>query len=614
MIALTVFLCICVMLVIWNLEGVAHARPKHMPDLTERGERHFRPEYDFIVYAAGCTITVFSCLLSTFLWRRRSGRNPVHNVDISSTPRLTFRAYKAGWKLRTLLDLIAIGSLAFYCFVPNFDDLSKYSESRDAFHHLDHYILAPALAYRHGQSLGTEAYTQYSVAWPLLLDAVSPAQNPLDPRVALRIAAVAMFVYFAGLYFFLRTWLRSPMWALAGTWLAFFLHVFCGGAVDVLTFPSSSIQRYSMDVACFAALLGHARSGRTLFAILAGLAAGSAVLFGSDTGIYLTVSVGCYAVAGLIAKPSRSLYVSIAWGISSWLVIILLGFTIASRGTVLSIQFWKGWSEPLWVYGAGLGALPIRDLHSSILGLSTLAFVLFVYLFVVCRSIVRLAQHTETFDGILRGTIAIYGLGTFIIFISRSAIPNLFHPIVPCCLLITAEACRYLRLVGRHHHLLLTYVASTAVIVSLGLLLAAQGFHPHPGLLTEAEKQNALTYRVDRLDDRDRWLSLTPQMKKWHSEGKTVALLGSMETGCLIPADVPPYLRYSPLCEHLVFWSLVDQVLADLRKKPPDVAVIPASGVGEPGYRDVIEVMRNELKENYRLVRTENNLDIYYRQ
>jgi hypothetical protein len=663
---------ICAMLVLWSLDAIAHAHPNRLPNLTDRGKLYFYPEYDLHVYVVGTIISTFLAVVIGMLWRRRMQADPARmkQVDrrllllqllllfcliVLQVVRLplwigvaiclpatiwawtvgfkkerkesldgrrkswsTLQARKYGWKLRTILDLLAVASLAFYCFVPSMDDLILSVEVRDACHHWDQYLMAPALAFRHGKSLGLEANTQYGVGWPLLLATMSSGAKNLEYIPGLRIAAGSMFLYFIGLYFFLRVWLRSCPWALAGTWLAFGLHVFFGGGPILLNYPSSTILRYSMDIACFAALLGYNRSRRNLFAILAGIAAGLAVLFGTDTGIYLTAAVGCYAVGCAVARPSRRLVMAVAWGACSWLTMVLVGLSAASRMSILSIQFWKGWSEPLWVYGGGLGSLPIAGMGWSNRSVLVLVMVIFVYLFVICRMFLRLAQRTETLDGILRATIATYGLGAFILFITRSASQNLYHPIIPCCILLTAEALRYTRLLGRRYPFVSNLASPIALTASFGLLIAAQKGHPHPGIMDKATMEEtrriAAAPRSYRIPDRLRWFSVLPQMKQWFAEGKKVGLLGPGETPCLVAADVPPYWKYSPLCENLCFRDQVNELRLELQVRPPDVAVIPVSGSCDPIYHEVIEALRKELKQGFRLDKTANELEIYYRQ
>jgi hypothetical protein len=601
------------MMALWSLKAVAFASSVQVTDMTERGKKHFRPERDFQVYAVVSALTIGISMLVNHLHAKRKRRNQEINLPGRQAGSWLARSSKDRWWTRTGIDLIAFGSIAFYCWVTNFGELIELVKYRDAFHHWDHYLMGPALQFRHGKSLGTEAFAQYGVGWPMLVTALS-GRHALDYGMVLKLAAAAQFLYFLGLYFFLRAWLRSCTWALAGTWLAFWAHVFLGGGIDLLIFPSSSILRYFFDIACFAALLGHARSGRLLFAGLAGAAAGLAVVFGTDTGIYLTAATSCYAAACVYMRPSRRLIGSIAGGVFAWLAVTLLGLGIASRGSFTSSTYWLGWSESLWVYGAGLGSLPIRDLGRSPFALATLALVLFVYLFVVCRMMTRLARRTETFEGILRGAISTYGMGTFILFISRSAFQNLFHPIVPCCVLLTVEAYRYTRLWGRRAPAVSKYAGAVAIFGALGLLLAAQRGLPRPGLMDEALRRSVLSQTMPRLEDRERWLQLTPRIKQWQAEGKQIAILGSQDTGCLIEADVTPYWRYSPLGEQMVFWKQVNNLKQGLRNAPPDVAVIPGPGNGEALYRDVVEALRSELMGDFRLGETTGGLEIYYRK
>jgi len=75
--------------------------------------------------------------------------------------------------------VIALALIILIVYVPDPSRIVAMAYALDHFHHLDFYAMAPALAFRHGVALGTDFYSQYGVAWPVLLGALSRVFAPL---------------------------------------------------------------------------------------------------------------------------------------------------------------------------------------------------------------------------------------------------------------------------------------------------------------------------------------------------------------------------------------------------------------------------------------------------
>src|ERR1043166_8877677 len=112
----------------------------------------------------------------------------------------------------------------------------------------------------------------------------------------LRVAIIYACLYFFGIYWLLRALRGGPLWAAAGCIAAAATHLYFGFPPYDLCwrYPSGTVLRYAMDVWFFLALLKHLQTGRRIWTMIAGAFVGLALLFETDTGIYLVVTFLVY--------------------------------------------------------------------------------------------------------------------------------------------------------------------------------------------------------------------------------------------------------------------------------------------------------------------------------
>jgi len=192
-----------------------------------------------------------------------------------------------------------------------------------------------------------------------------------------------------------------------------------------------------MDVWFFFALLRHQRSGRIFWAVLAGIAGALGVFFETETGVYLLVTFLIYSVlqAGLAAGERRAVGAK-GWLLpplafySAALLALLLLLLYASRGTLFTGAFWRGWGEALVAYaGQGVGALPIAELPDA--PLIFFAIMITGYLAAVVYAVVRALHGKASRGEVLLATLAAYGLALLLLFVNRSHPYNLCHAAIP---------------------------------------------------------------------------------------------------------------------------------------------------------------------------------------
>src|ERR1035441_1911122 len=149
----------------------------------------------------------------------------------------------------------------------------------DACHHLNFFIMGPALSFLHGKAFGTEIYAQYGIGWPLVAAALSRL-SALTYANLVGLEIVYCCVYYLALFFLLRSCFKRELWAALAVILVIYWQVFSGLNSNevVWLFPSSTPMRHPMDVWFFLALVMHQRSGTMFWAIAAGFAGALGVL------------------------------------------------------------------------------------------------------------------------------------------------------------------------------------------------------------------------------------------------------------------------------------------------------------------------------------------------
>ena len=499
------------------------------------------------------------------------------------------------WSWRELLLPVA---LVLLLFIPDWRQLAGRFFLLEEFHHWDFFAMGPTLALSHGAALGTDAYTQYGVGWPLVFHLLSPLLAISYGHMIL-VGVIYGCAYFTGLYLLLRIVLGQPTWAAAGVFLAAALQLFHGLPPHrvIWQWPSSTLLRSPMDVWLLLALALHLRTRRACWALVAGACAGLALVFETDTGIYLAVAwMGAWVLSSRCAgeKP-RSVPVLASVGVA--ITAALLGLAAASRGTLATAEFWKGWSEPLLKASGGLSAIPIADLPPvPLLGFCAMVA---VYLGPLGVAVVRGWRRQLQVGELWLAVVAGYGLMSLLLFVGRSHPWNLFHVSVPACLVAVSMLARCHQRLGRSHagasHTVARAVRSGVVralpaaclAAALFALWASPAFHVYPGLwkrITGGPPPQGLCLLQAPGDICGLPAGLRPYVEHLHAvtakmravamEGQTVAVLDDADPLLYLMAGLAPWSRYSPVLPGLLFQSQVVQLQAQLASSGPDVVVM----------------------------------------
>ena len=273
----------------------------------------------------------------------------------------------------------------------------------DQFHHLNFYMMAPALAFAHGKAFAIEIYSQYGIGWPLVVSGLSHF-SAMTYANALGLMVVYGCIYYVALFFLLRILFKHEVWACAGVVLAVYWQIFCGhdqGSV-IWQVPSSTMIRHPMDVWLFLLLVSRQSSNKKLIAALAGLISALAVLFETETGIYLLIIFVFYSILQAEAPANggrrfgiRSFWLPLVVYVCTTVVTLPALLFYPSHGMPFTKAFLQGWLQPLTLYGNwGVSALPMIGLGDA----PVMFFMLIVmaYLSVIGYAVIKWLRSTAS--------------------------------------------------------------------------------------------------------------------------------------------------------------------------------------------------------------------------
>ncbi|HWI02564.1 MAG TPA: hypothetical protein VNT52_01875, partial [Acidimicrobiales bacterium] len=297
---------------------------------------------------------------------------------------------------------------------------------------------------------GTDVHVYYGMGWALVLNKL-PLIRTSSYGHFIRLEVIYGCIYFVAVYAFLRLFTRKWQWAVAGTALAILLQLFgsYSSAFTMWRFPSATVLRWLFDIWFFFACLLYLRTRKELWLVVGGVLVGLALLFQTDTGMYLGLAAGFFWCCLLRMEPghARRLVRVGAAAAASGMTVLFLGLGIASRWTLTHRAFWDGWLENLRLTRAGATLQPLVAIEGQRV-LIFFALMAATYLCMAGYTVLRGVHGRLSPEAALLGTIAFYGFFTFLYFVGRSNPHNLFRAAVPFAIIL-AGATTVLRADGR---------------------------------------------------------------------------------------------------------------------------------------------------------------------
>ncbi|MCX6907883.1 MAG: hypothetical protein NTY01_07565 [Verrucomicrobia bacterium] len=523
-------------------------------------------------------------------------------------------------------------------YIPRYRELAGTFFQLEKFHHWDLFAMGPTLAFHHGIALGTDFYTQYGFLWPLIYNSLSWLL-PISYGGMIHLSVIYGGIYFVVVYVLVCRLLQSRIWAAAGVIFTLTLQLFSGldlGQV-LWQYPSSTILRSPLDVWFFLCILMYARSARCFWLRLAAGICGAAILFETDTGIYLSATfVACIIYFQSLPRTTknsiRHQIPLILQCVAVALLVLLSGLWIAGRGTLLQKAFWTGWFESLITYGAGLSMLPVASVPiSSIL---LFALVLILYLSTIGVALVKLPARNNSPEGVVLACLSTYGLATLLLFIGRSHPFNIFHVSVPFCIVAVAtlahwnssweqpetlsQKCATRKIEQPLEHLLpwRRLLPWGALVATTMLMLTNRHFQEYPGILQSffsapqpagfcllKESGDVCGLPAEAQGDAAIFNAIVGRLEEAIASGKTVAVLDDSDTIFYLAVDAAPWSRYSPTFPQLITRASVAQLVRQISERGPHVVVIRNNPANAQRHNeaDVWHAVHETVANHYRL-------------
>lgn len=500
-------------------------------------------------------------------------------------------ASPAGRRRLSAFDIAVPALLPAILYVPAWRQLAGRLFLDESLFHWDFYSMGPALAYANGRALGSEVYSMYGVGWPLLFG-ILDTWVPLSYGRMIQIGSLYACLYLSGVYLLLRLVVRLPWLAAAGTGLVLLQFFVYMDEVVLWRFPSLTVLRWAFDVWCFAALVLHWRTRRSAWAAAAGAAIGLAILFATDTGIYLAFAVALYLLGTLPLAPERRRHLvqsAMLAGVSA--AVLVAGLAVAGRGRILQADFWTGWLQALLEFGGGFAQLPMATLPNMVT-VAAFAVLLLAYLAVIGYAAARLLHRAAAHRDVLCGSIAVYGLVNLIHFVGRSGDYTPFRLWIPLALILVIlagaaiDARGGLRLPagGRARALAAAgTVALVALVLALPGSVLAEPLEEYPGLLATAVRGSrpdgycllrnptdlcGLPERMAASSNHFRFV--TDRLREITAAGETFAVVD--ETGALfyLATDTASFSRYPRIFIAMYTDEKAREVTEELLDASPD--------------------------------------------
>jgi hypothetical protein len=500
----------------------------------------------------------------------------------------------------------------------------------DLCHHLNFFMMGPALSFAHGKAFGAEVYSQYGIGWPLLASALARF-SALTYGNLVGMEIVYGCIYYVALFFLLRTCFQQEVWAAFGVVLAIYWQIFSGASIGeiIWQYPSSTMMRHPLDVWFFLALVMHQRSGRMFWTAVAGVAGGLGVFFETETGVYLLITFVIYSAlrAGLAMDQGRptgwkALLLPLAVFAAAATATLLPLLLYTSRGTLFTGAFLHGWIEALVTYGSsGVGALPIAEL--SEVPLMCFLVVLIVYLGVIAYAVLRGLHGNASKGEILLAAVGAYGLAVLLLFVGRSHPFNLCHTAAPFAVVLAA-------LLFRGHsalpHSLQQSALPCALAGSLALLLLTKPqFQSYPSLLGSAFQSrpaDGVSLRTNPPDIQ----GLAPAYEGFAREvqdicsvirtlapdGKGVAILDLNDTMLYSVANVRPWSRYASVYHMALTQQALESIRSELVARAPKYVVTRGQNAVRPPTWDFVWAPLHEtVTPHYALQQTVGPYEVW---
>ena len=338
-------------------------------------------------------------------------------------------------------------------------------------------------------------------------------------------------------------------------------------------------------------------------------------MFETETGVYLLVTFAVYIFfrGGLADNEPRGARirdwlapVPVFYAAAAAALLPLLYY--ASRGTMFTAAFWRGWMEAFSAFaGQGMSAMPVAELPDSPFVVFT--FMTTLYLGVIAYATIRAWHRSLDPTTALLATVAAYGMALLLLFVSRSHPFNLCHSTAPLAVILTAllsRGQRELRRIGAYSALPWAVAAGIAA-----LILFKPEFRHYPccarSFFDGSPSSNPTAgHYPEELEN------LAAAVRSLKPGNQEVGMFDYHSTLLSYLSDTRPWSRYDSSFYMMLTWPRLENLEQELAEKPPPYAIIRGENYQRPAYWEFVRAPLYEIiKERYRLRQTVGSYEIW---
>ncbi len=331
--------------------------------------------------------------------------------------------------------------LVLVLYVPDARGVMARDFLGEQYHHWDSAVMAPGWAYLSGSVLNVDVISQYGLGLPIFVAQLTKLLGGFTYANVLRVIMGVNIIYYLGWYLLLRSWLKNTLIVIAGMLFAVKIQMFHSGVYPIVfTYPSETILRYMFDVAVFALMLGHLRTGKYFYLWGGSIICGIAVFYMTTTGLCLALTWGVYlgslaVFPGLRSRflPDRRSWLALSACLPAVAAAIFACLWFAEGQHMFTAEFWRNTEEFNNYFLNYFGTVPmdqnITDHNYLFFWMGLWMPLVYLGTFLMVMSLYFWRKLSV--EHLLAAFIAFYGMTLYHYFVARSLSTGFYNEGLP---------------------------------------------------------------------------------------------------------------------------------------------------------------------------------------
>ena len=454
----------------------------------------------------------------------------------------------------------------------------------DAHHY--NFVIGTVNDVLHGKKLFYDTTNQYGVLNIYFLQAIFKLFGPLTYEKFSFILFLSYYFYYLALYYFLKRWLRSQLFAYLGLLVivavTYFLQV--SPTLYAFNYPGMSPFRLGMYVPVLFLIYKYFLTKSAKIRESAIAVSCLAIFWNFDTGVYLVAAT--FMTLALAGRGSKNF---------GFLIFKFMGYLLAGWGIINLLNYfmvgqwpdWRNYLATTFSYGKGLAQIPLPMI-------GFFEVYIFVYLSVLLSIIYLLIVRRKEINPVLT-FLTLYGILSFTYYIGTSAFNTLYHIAVPLLLICFYFGYRFQNnRLGFSLFVTLLFFAILAWIVKLPVELRNRDY-------------KAFGHYEDTINRDPELRADAETLKVKYSHLERVPLIHQRGTKILIYAGKTNYFNFYELAE-LNSRKKIKSLIEQIQSAKSSYLLI------EKQKNDQIEYVEQAVLQDYQKIDSLQSLDVYQRR